>query len=76
LARTIDDIAEDAELRVAAHLAAHQMTDHAEAWLAEGTPFIADGKCLFCGQSLEGLSRVRPRSIKVLPFARSPTPSA
>jgi wobble nucleotide-excising tRNase len=55
LARTIDDIAEDAELQVAAHLAAHQMTGHGEAWLAEGTPFIADGKCPYCGQRLEGL---------------------
>ena len=55
LARTIEDIAEDAELLVAAHLAAHHMTDHGEAWLAEGTPFIADEKCPYCGQSLEGL---------------------
>lgn len=55
LGRTVDDIAEDAEMQVAAHLAAHQMTDHGEAWLAEGTPFIADGKCPYCGQSLEGL---------------------
>ncbi len=55
LARTIEDIAEDAEMQVAAHLAAHQMTGNGEAWLAEGTPFIADGKCPYCGQSLEGL---------------------
>jgi wobble nucleotide-excising tRNase len=58
LARTIDDIAEDAELQVAAHLAAHQMTGHGEAWLAEGTPFIADGKCPYCGQSLEGVALI------------------
>jgi wobble nucleotide-excising tRNase len=45
LARTVEDIADDAEMQVAAHLAAHQMTGHGEAWLAEGTPFIADGKC-------------------------------
>ncbi len=55
LARTVEDIAEDAEMQVAAHLAAHRMTDHGEAWLAEGTPFIAEGKCPYCGQSLEGL---------------------
>ena len=55
LARTIDDIADNAELQVAAHLAAHQMAGHGETWLAEGTPFIADGKCPYCGQSLEGL---------------------
>jgi wobble nucleotide-excising tRNase len=55
LTRTVEDIAEDAEMQVAAHLAAHQMTDHGEAWLAEGTPFITDGTCPYCGQSLEGL---------------------
>lgn len=55
LARTIEDIAENTELQVAAHLAEHRMTDHGEAWLAEGTPFIADGKCPYCGQSVEGL---------------------
>ena len=55
LARTVEDIAEDAEMQIAAHLAAHQMTDHGEEWLAEGTPFIADGKCPYCGQSLDGL---------------------
>ena len=58
LARTIEDIAEDAELQVAAHLAAHQMTTHGEAWLAEGTSFIADGKCPYCGQSLEGVALI------------------
>ncbi len=55
LARTVDDIAERAEMQVAAHLAAHRMTGRGEAWLAEGTPFIADGNCPYCGQSLDGL---------------------
>ena len=55
LARTVEDVAENAELQVAAHLAAHQMTGHGEAWLAEGTPFIAGRECPYCGQSLEGL---------------------
>ena len=58
LARTIEDIAENAELQVAAHLAAHQMTGRGEAWLAEGTPFIADGKCPYCGQSLDGVALI------------------
>lgn len=58
LARTVDDIAADAELRVSAHLAAHQMTDHSEAWLAEGVPFVADDKCPFCGQDVEGVSLI------------------
>ena len=58
LARTVDDLAEDAEMQVAAHLAAHQMTGRGEAWLAEGTSFIADGKCPYCGQSLEGVALI------------------
>lgn len=58
LARTVDDIAADAELQVAAHVAAHRMTDQGEAWLSEGMPFIADDKCPFCGQGLEGLSLI------------------
>jgi wobble nucleotide-excising tRNase len=58
LARTVEDIAEDTELRVAAHLAAHRMTDHGEAWLAEGMPFIADDKCPFCGQGLKNVSLI------------------
>lgn len=58
LAWTMEDIADDAELQVSAHLAAHQMTNHGEAWLAEGVPFIADDKCPFCGQDVKGVSLI------------------
>ena len=55
LAKTLDDIAEDAEQLIAAHLTGHSMTEYGESWLAEGMPFTADDTCPFCGQSLQGL---------------------
>ena len=54
LARTGEDIAEDAEMQVAAHLVVHKMTDHGEAWLAEGTPFIADGNAPIAARASRG----------------------
>ncbi len=58
LARTVDDVAEDAELQMAAHLAAHGMTGDGEAWLAEGTRFLAGDRCPYCGQGVEGVPLV------------------
>lgn len=58
LTQTIEDIAADAEDRVAVHLAAHQMADHGEAWLADGMPYVVDDKCPFCGQDVEGVSLI------------------
>lgn len=55
LAKTIDDIAHDAERRVSQHLTAHRMVTRGEAWLAEGMGFIVDDACPFCDQSLRGL---------------------
>lgn len=54
LARTIDDIAQDAEQRLSAHLAAHSMTAHGGNWIAEGLGHAAD-TCPFCGQDIQGL---------------------
>ena len=55
LAKTLDDIAEDAEQLIAAHLTGHSMTERGESWLADGMPSTADDTCPFCGQSLQGL---------------------
>lgn len=54
LARTIDDIAQDAEQLLSAHLAAHGMTATGGNWIAEGLGHAAD-TCPFCGQDIEGL---------------------
>ena len=58
LAMTIDNIAEDAEQTVAAHLAAHQMSEAGESWVQEGLEH-ADESCPFCGQSLEDVPVIR-----------------
>lgn len=54
LARTIDDIAQDAEQRLSAHLAAHSMTAGGGNWIADGLGHAAD-TCPFCGQDIQGL---------------------
>jgi wobble nucleotide-excising tRNase len=54
LASTIDDIAQDAEQRLSAHLAAHGMTAVGGNWIAGGLGHAAD-TCPFCGQDIQGL---------------------
>jgi wobble nucleotide-excising tRNase len=54
LARTIDDIAQDAEQRLSAHLATHGMTASGGNWIAHGLG-NADDTCPFCGQDIRGL---------------------
>lgn len=49
MARTIDDIAQDAEQRLSSHLAAHGMTASGGNWIADGLSH-ADDTCPFCGQ--------------------------
>jgi wobble nucleotide-excising tRNase len=55
LSRTIDDIAQDAEKRLAEHLAAHGMTADGNAWIARGINHTGNDKCPFCGQDIRGL---------------------
>ena len=56
LARTIDDIAGDAEKRLADHLAAHAGMDGK--WIADGTAHATGDTCPFCGQNIKGLPLV------------------
>jgi len=58
LARTIDNIADDAEKLITDHLAAHDMAGTGEAWIAEGMEHTEGDTCPFCGQSMMGLSLV------------------
>ena len=55
LGRTIDDIARDAETRVAEHLEAHGMQANGGEWLAEGLEHADGETCPFCGQNITGL---------------------
>ena len=55
LGRTIDDIAQDAEARLAEHLAAHSMEATGGNWIAKGLEHTGGGTCPFCGQDIQGL---------------------
>jgi wobble nucleotide-excising tRNase len=58
LAKTLPDIAADAERRVTEHIAAHRMASNGEPWLAEGLNYTTDA-CPFCGQNLEGIALIK-----------------
>jgi wobble nucleotide-excising tRNase len=57
LSRTIEDIAQDAEQIVSAHLTAHDMVANGGNWVAEGLGHAAE-TCPFCGQGIQGLSLI------------------
>lgn len=60
LAKSIEGIAADAEVRLVAHLERHQMSEGGEQWVAEGVEYIVDDQCPFCGRSgLEALPLVQ-----------------
>ena len=58
LARTIDDIAQDAETRLAEHLETHGMEADGGNWIAEGLEHADIETCPFCGQPIGGLPLV------------------
>jgi wobble nucleotide-excising tRNase len=58
LAQTLEGIAEDAQKRIAAHIAHQRLGEHGEEWLQQGTERIVDEDCPYCGQSLKGLSLI------------------
>ncbi len=58
LAKTLPDIAADAERLVAEHITAHRMASNGEPWLAEGLNYTT-GVCPFCGQNLEGIALIQ-----------------
>jgi wobble nucleotide-excising tRNase len=55
LARTIDDISQDAEEQLSEHLTAHGMTDGRTDWIASGIDHAGGGTCPFCGQNIQQL---------------------
>jgi wobble nucleotide-excising tRNase len=52
LARTLENVAADAEGKVAEHVRSHRMEAHGEPWLTEGLQYISAESCPFCGQVL------------------------
>lgn len=55
LAKTIGDIAKDAEQQLAQHLTVHRMVKDGETWIAEGMTHVSGGSCPFCGQDIQRL---------------------
>lgn len=58
LAKTLPDMAVDAERRVTEHIAKHRMASNGEPWLAEGLNYTTEA-CPFCGQNLDGIALVK-----------------
>jgi len=58
LAKTLDDVSVDAEQRLRAQLAKHNMLEHGEGWISEGLGFIKDDACPFCGQDITGVELI------------------
>jgi wobble nucleotide-excising tRNase len=54
LSKQLADITADAEARVREQINAHNMGNQGETWLSQGLGFVADDKCPFCGQSING----------------------
>ena len=61
LGRTLSDLSADAERRVAAHLAAHEMGKTGERWVQEGLEYIRAEAYPFCNQPpLQGVDLIGP----------------
>lgn len=58
LGKSLENIAQDAQDRIQAQIAKHNMGDAGEAWIASGLNFATDDDCPFCGQSLNGIELV------------------
>ena len=59
LGKTLKGIADDAQKSIAQHITRHGMQDGGEEWLQQGTGYIADDDCPYCGQALKGLLLVK-----------------
>ena len=58
LARTIDDVSDDAEAVIANHLSMHGMEAVRTSWIGDGLQHLDGGYCPFCGQDVRGLPLV------------------
>jgi wobble nucleotide-excising tRNase len=58
LARTLEDVSNDAEKKVKEHLA-HHAIDGEQEWIGEGLTHMTREECPFCGQSTKGLPLIK-----------------
>ncbi len=59
LAKSFDEIAEDAEKKIASHIETHKMQDSGKEWLFEGYKHIEKDKCPFCAQDLSNSELIK-----------------
>jgi wobble nucleotide-excising tRNase len=52
LARQLEDVVADAELKLRQQILRHRMGHKGESWLSQGLSFIQDDLCPFCGKDL------------------------
>ena len=55
ITQELEEVAADAQHKVARQIEAHEMHAEGEAWLARGLVFTIDGTCPFCGQNLDAV---------------------
>lgn len=58
LGKTLADMESDAETKIAAHIARHEMGEAGNSWLEEGADYILGGQCPFCTQDIRGNDQV------------------
>lgn len=54
LSKALADVTADAEVRVQQQINDHSMGNQGETWLSQGLDFVANDKCPFCGQGING----------------------
>ncbi|MDA7999874.1 MAG: AAA family ATPase [Alphaproteobacteria bacterium] len=59
LAKTLTDVATDAETRLNEQVSRHNMHSHGRIWISEGVKYIHDDACPFCGQPVKDLDLVK-----------------
>lgn len=59
LAKTVETVAAEAELRVREHLTRHGMQARGEIWLTEGLQYVREDSCPFCSQDLAGVGLIQ-----------------
>lgn len=59
LGKTIENVVEDAELRVGEHIERHRMERRGESWINEGLGYVIDNSCPFCDQDITNIPLVR-----------------
>jgi wobble nucleotide-excising tRNase len=58
LGKTLEEVSADAEKRLQAQIARHEMHEKGQTWLSEGLGYVKGDVCPFCGENVKGLDLV------------------